>query len=740
LTLTDSVAEVARLLASAPSPVVAIPVYESYEDVVQCYASVLAHTPADVAVLVVDDCGGDRRVSSILEQMAERLQHQVVVLVHDENAGFVRSCNDAFAGAVGRDVVIVNSDVIVGPEWLVRLRSAAYSSTLIATVSTLTNHGTILSVPTRNLPRNEHPHGQPPDEAARRVAHGSLQLRPILPTAIGHCMYIKRDVIDLIGGFDETFSPGYGEEIDFSQRAVMLGYRHVCADDVFTYHKGGSSFGRSGAVLARQRSHEAIIDKRYPWYRPWVERAATDPSSPLAQAVTLARRSLRGLVVGVDALCLGESYMGTQHVVVQTIVALSRAEGISRVIVLAPERLPEYARPLAELPRVTIEAVDPWAGDDEIDVDIDIVYRPYQVSDRDALDWLRSIAPKVVVNQLDVIAFSNPSYFRSDSDWLEYRDLNRLALATVDGVAFISESALQEAQGNELLPPNTPRRVVYCGTDPLLAGDMPPALPLGLGADEEGFLLCLGASYLHKNRMLALAVWQELRRRGWPGRLVLAGPTPPYGNSLGQEAELLLGTPERNDVITLGSVSDAEKQWLYRRCSLVLHPTLSEGFGLVPFEAAAAGAPSLSSRQGSLDEVLPRDIPVIERFDVGAVADVAWDVIHDRGRADEICEALRVQAKQYTWDATAVRVIELFGEVLRQPRNRAIAVQGEGLDAVSIRSRAEREGPSTRRAVRVDQFVRYVTHRPDLKRMLSPPGSRRQRTAREVLNRIRRGG
>ena len=39
----------------------------------------------------------------------------------------------------------------------------------------------------------------------------------------------------------------------------------------------------------------------------------------------------------------------------------------------------------------------------------------------------------------------------------------------------------------------------------------------------------------------------------------------------------------------------------------MLYPTVQEGFGLVPFEAARAGVPCLFAAQTSLAEVLPRE-------------------------------------------------------------------------------------------------------------------------------------
>ena len=56
-----------------------------------------------------------------------------------------------------------------------------------------------MSVPHRNRQTNEVPGGLSVDDAGRRVAAGSPKLRPRIPTAIGHCAWIKRAVLDVIG-------------------------------------------------------------------------------------------------------------------------------------------------------------------------------------------------------------------------------------------------------------------------------------------------------------------------------------------------------------------------------------------------------------------------------------------------------------------------------------------------------------------------------------------------------------
>ena len=48
----------------------------------------------------------------------------------------------------------------------------------------------------------------------------------------------------------------------------------------------------------------------------------------------------------------------------------------------------------------------------------DVIIRPYQVNSTEELRWMKRIAGRCIVGQLDFIAFHNPSYFVSDHSWL----------------------------------------------------------------------------------------------------------------------------------------------------------------------------------------------------------------------------------------------------------------------------------------------------------------------------------
>ncbi len=729
-------AEAASLLPVNDQPVVIVPVFNSYDDVVRCYEAYFRNTPADVPLLVVDDRGWDRRPFQVLKEVfdAAAPAHDVVVLEQISNKGFLLTMNDAFVAAGRSDIVILNSDVIVGPQWLERMREAAYSSSTVATVTALTNHGTIVSVPKRNVATDDVPGGLSVDEAARRVAAGSPRLRPRIPTAIGHCTYVKRSVLDVVGPFDPMFNPGYGEEVDFSQRALAAGFEHVVADDVFVFHKGGSSFGRSPEIEKRKYEHEQIIQRRYPYYGPWVRRASMDDYSPLAASLLAARRSLQGLVIAVDGMCLGPLPAGTQVVVVETVRALAQRPDVYQVLVYTPMQVPDYVRD-AFAGHAKIEIRQTMDLTPQVTEKAHVIYRPYQVRDADELEWLRSIGERVVVNQLDLIAYHDAAYFSRDQAWRDYRDLAKLSAYVVDGLTYLSEHSRDAARSEGLLPDDKPNRVIYCGTEHTALTQQSSIRPPGTESAETGFILCLGVSYLHKNRLFALAVLAELHKLGWRGSLVLAGAQPPDGSSLPAEARFMLDHPELAPyLVNLGMISEAEKVWLYSNAGLVLYPTISEGFGLVPFEAAHYGVPCLSTRQGSLVEVLPEDIPVIEEFDAVRAAETAKALLDDPAAGQKVVDQILSKGSEFSWARVASDVLEVLHEVTSRPACRVVAIRGEQDYAYLAGAGFSSGGSGSPVKKGIDLAVDWFLARPDIRVKLVPPNSKRQALVRQGID------
>lgn len=657
----------ASLGAERGTVVVCIPVFGRHELVERCLAGVLAHTTADVSIVVADDASPDDATERHLERLAESSATgtRLWYLKQERNVGFVENVNSLFHAAGPADVVILNSDCEVGPGWLEGLRAAAYSDSLVATATALTNHGTIASVP-RDGPNARLPVGRKLEELAVTVGEASLRLRPRIPTAVGHCVWIRRSAIDLIGDFDTAFSPGYGEEVDFSQRCALRGLSHVVADDVFVFHQGGASFDST----ALQRKHERMLADRYPYYPPAVREVERRNAGPLARALSVARTAIEGLSVTIDARCLGPTVTGTQIHVLELIRALHRSGRVPQLRAVVPAGIsPSFLASLRQLDGLELLVSDDLATSDHVPRSV-LVHRPYQVFDPLELDLISRLGDRFVVTHQDLISYRNPGYSRSFADWNAFHRLTRLTLALADQVLFFSHHAAADALAEELLDESR-AHVAHLGVDHSADAPEPdPIKPATLSTnDDDGFLLCIGTNFRHKNREFALDVLAALHaEQGWAGRLVFAGPHAAGGTSEAAEARWLASHPNIAPfVIDLGEVSDAEKLWLLRHTRGVLYPSVYEGFGLVPFEAAAQGAPCFFAWHTALQETLPEDAATIVAWDASATADRLNAVLTDPDAAAALVTQIRAAAVPLTWDSTAAKVLDVYELAARSP-------------------------------------------------------------------------
>ncbi|HLZ98170.1 MAG TPA: glycosyltransferase, partial [Steroidobacteraceae bacterium] len=283
----------------APSVDIIIPVYRGRQDTLRCIDSACSTAP-QATVIVVDDATDDPVLAAALDEM--EAAGRITLLRNVENLGFVASVNRALAHNPDRDAVLLNSDALVFGDWLERLQAAAYRTPRVGTVTPFSNSGTIAGYPR---------HGEQVlsvDEAAalhELAAASHAQLSREIPVGVGFCLYVRRDCLREVGGFDaDAFGKGYGEESDFCMRARQHGWSHQLAADVFVYHGGGRSFGNRRAALL-DRSHR-LMNLRHPGYDRYIaDFIAKDPLFTLRRALDVHRlAAIDGAFVLVVTLAL----------------------------------------------------------------------------------------------------------------------------------------------------------------------------------------------------------------------------------------------------------------------------------------------------------------------------------------------------------------------------------------------------------------------------------------------------
>jgi glycosyltransferase involved in cell wall biosynthesis len=119
-----------------------------------------------------------------------------------------------------------------------------------------------------------------------------------------------------------------------------------------------------------------------------------------------------------------------------------------------------------------------------------------------------------------------------------------------------------------------------------------------------------------------------------------------------------------SNVFMLPDLPSAERNWLMRHADLVLYPSSAEGFGLVPYEAARFGTPTVFTRFGPLQE-LPPDIPVAaDDWSPDRLAEAADSLLSNPAQARVQVESCLAAGTKYTWSATAEALADLYRHVM----------------------------------------------------------------------------
>ena len=258
-----------------PNPVaIVIPAYRGVATTLACLRSVFASVPPGTAIHVIDDASPEPELVAALTELAQA--GRIHLTRHPRNRGFPAAANAGIAASAGHDVVLLNSDTLTPPGWLERLQAAAYAAVDIGTACPLSNDATILSYP-RVIGGNPVPDLLDTMRVAALAARANGDAVLDIPTAVGSCMYIRRDCLDQVGMFrEDLFAQGYGEENDFCLRASHRGWCHVAVPGAFVAHLGAASFGAAQAHLTARNMR--VLNRLHPGYDDLIARfVAADP-------------------------------------------------------------------------------------------------------------------------------------------------------------------------------------------------------------------------------------------------------------------------------------------------------------------------------------------------------------------------------------------------------------------------------------------------------------------------------
>jgi len=268
-----------------------------------CLASVLAHSDTSRTEIVVVDNGSTDGTVEYLKTVPG-----IATVFNNANLGFVKGNNAALKLiAPDRDVILLNNDTVIDdPDWIEKLQRTAYSGDKIG----------VVGCRIKRLDGEDFQHAGTyiPDRTywGQQFGSGEQDINQYpydrdVEGVVFACVYIRRDLMDVIGFLDEDFF-SYYEDSDYCLKARQAGFRVVnCGSLTIRHREHGSTsankVSHSEMFLKSQETFlgkwKEVLDARYP-YKLHLHSTLFNP---VGYAMTA-----RQFALGLDAQGVSVSY------------------------------------------------------------------------------------------------------------------------------------------------------------------------------------------------------------------------------------------------------------------------------------------------------------------------------------------------------------------------------------------------------------------------------------------------
>ncbi|HQF09206.1 MAG TPA: glycosyltransferase family 1 protein [Spirochaetota bacterium] len=140
-------------------------------------------------------------------------------------------------------------------------------------------------------------------------------------------------------------------------------------------------------------------------------------------------------------------------------------------------------------------------------------------------------------------------------------------------------------------------------------------------------------------------------------QLVLAGMSGWKNTKL---FEMIERHPAKHSIIVTGYVPSQDLAPLYSGADVFVFPTLYEGFGMPVLEAMQCGCPVISSTSSSIPEVAGDACVLVDPLDTEALAASMEKILSDRARRSAMTRKGLARSKQFSWEKSAARLLEII--------------------------------------------------------------------------------
>lgn len=279
---------------------------------------------------------------------------------------------------------------------------------------------------------------------------------------------------------------------------------------------------------------------------------------------------------------------------------------------------------------------------------------------------------KILLTLHDVIADHHPDLiFPNAKSKFFWKLKQKAAISQANLIATVSEYSKKEIVDYFHLPESRLRIISEAARPsfkvlPTNNGYVSTLRHYGLVPGER-FLLYVGGISPHKNLSKLIDAFKQIKDldSGKPIKLVLVGDykDDPFFSAYPQLRSQVSDLELRDTVIFTGYIPDEDLAYLYNTATLLVFPSLEEGFGLPAIEAMACGTPVAASKTGSLPEILG---PVGRYFDPTRVEDMV-SVIRELLADEPLRQIMKTgglkRSEGFRWKRAAEDTLAIFEEL-----------------------------------------------------------------------------
>ena len=180
-----------------------------------------------------------------------------------------------------------------------------------------------------------------------------------------------------------------------------------------------------------------------------------------------------------------------------------------------------------------------------------------------------------------------------------------------------------------------------------------------LGAGEN-FILAVGTLEPRKNLKVLVEAFEQIVVGGPENlKLVIAGGK---GWLTGPIFERISNSRQKDRIVLTDYLHDDNLRALYSACTVLVYPSLYEGFGLPPLEAMACGAAVIASGIPPHRETLGEAAQFFDPVDSSELARCIRSLISNDEERATLSVAGRRRAAEFRWDNTARQTLRVYEE------------------------------------------------------------------------------